>query len=355
MKKRIEIVYNNKVDVINRFTLEQKLSGIFVNGSVFFKKKIEVEKNTIYTFNDIPVIFYAENFETSLLRDKSLFNDYIKTYKKVELSSNDCIYIEYAHNLLELHYDVFSKDILTFTKNNKKTKIRVLGDPKLLVFDDNVLISDCNVFDTRKGPIVIGKNSQIIGPSLIQGPTFIGENTLIDSGKVRESFIGNTCKISGEVEASIFLDFTNKHHEGFVGHSYIGSFVNFGALTTVSDLKNNYSFIKVFIDDQFVRTSQIKLGVFIGDYTRLGIGTLLNSGTVVGSFSNIFGGGMVPKFIPPFSWGKSYPFQKYEINRLKKDISIIAARRDKKIDEDYLCFIDKLYKEVSDEKYKNFV
>jgi len=349
--ERIEKLYGIKCDKVDRLQ-SGKGSGIFINGSVCWLKRLAPDNKKLYTINNIPVLFKSDGIDLSIFNYKDELDKYFKNYERVEISNDYGVYIEYIYQFIEMQPGMLKNDIeLLKVKNRHNFKISFIGNPENVIIEEGALVTDLNLFDTRKGPIIIKKDAQIIGPSLIQGPTVIGEKTIIDSAKVRGCFIGRVCKISGEVEESVFLDFTNKHHDGFVGHSYIGSFVNFGALATTSDLKNNYSNIKVFIDNTLINTGNIKMGCFIGDYTRLGIGTLINSGSVIGSFSNIYGGGMVPKFIPPFSWGSNYPFKKYKLDRLIEDIIKISARRDQKISDKYKAFIYKLYQEVKDEQY----
>jgi hypothetical protein len=121
----------------------------------------------------------------------------------------------------------------------------------------------------------------------------------------------------------------NKYHEGFIGHSYVGSWVNFGAMTTNSDLKNNYSNVRVMQNGEEVDTGSIKVGSFIGDFCRFGIGTLLNTGINIGVSSNIFGGTLVSdKEVKPFSWGSTGAYQRYEIEKAIATAETVCGRRD---------------------------
>lgn len=120
----------------------------------------------------------------------------------------------------------------------------------------------------------------------------------------------------------------NKYHAGFIGHSYVGSWVNFGAMTTNSDLKNNYSSISVSVDGQIIDTGSIKVGSFIGDHTKFGIGTLLNAGINVGLCCNLYGGNLITdREVPSFRWGNSSGYEVYRFDKAIKTIRSSTERR----------------------------
>jgi len=158
-------------------------------------------------------------------------------------------------------------------------------------------------FDTTGGPIIIGAGTKIQAHTRIEGPCAIGENCLIVGGKIREGCaIGPVCRVGGEVEESIIHAYSNKYHDGFLGHAYVGEWVNLGALTTNSDLKNDYSNVQVYCEGQLLDTGSPKVGAFIGDHTKTSIGTCLNTGTVLGIMCNIVGvGHLPPKYVPSFT------------------------------------------------------
>lgn len=185
------------------------------------------------------------------------------------------------------------------------------------------------IINLEDGPVYIGEKAKVRPPTIIDGPCYIGPGTIIDGAKIRsETSIGQVCRIGGEVEASIIHGYTNKHHDGFLGHAYLGEWVNLGAMATNSDLKNNYGDVRVYVRGEFRKSGEIKLGSFIGDYSKLGIGTLLNTGAVVGVGCNIFGGGTIPpKFIPSFCWGDGKEFAEYALERCIKDAETIMGRR----------------------------
>ncbi|MBN1754895.1 hypothetical protein JW877_01645 [bacterium] len=207
------------------------------------------------------------------------------------------------------------------------------------------------VLDARKGPIFIESGAHIHSHSVILGPAVIGEKSeLMPGTRLREGCsIGPQCRVGGEVEESIFMGYSNKYHEGFLGHSYLGEWVNLGALTTNSDLKNNYGEIKVSPDGvNLVSTGSNKVGVFIGDHSKLGIGSLINSGAIIGFCVNFYGGGLAPKYLPSFSWG-DHKFMQYDLDKALKTARAVMARRGKLLTPEYL----KLFKSVFEETRKD--
>jgi UDP-N-acetylglucosamine diphosphorylase / glucose-1-phosphate thymidylyltransferase / UDP-N-acetylgalactosamine diphosphorylase / glucosamine-1-phosphate N-acetyltransferase / galactosamine-1-phosphate N-acetyltransferase len=197
-----------------------------------------------------------------------------------------------------------------------------------ITFGDDVEIFPGVVLDASKGPILIGANTRIESHAAIYGPCFIGANSVVLAGKVTGSSIGPTCRVGGEVEESIFQSYVNKYHAGFIGHSYVGSWVNFGAMTTNSDLKNNYSNIRLSLNGKSIDTDSMKIGSFIGDHTKFGIGSLLNTGISVGVCSNIFGGGLTTdKEVAPFSWGNTGKYHKYAFEKALETARRTSERR----------------------------
>ncbi|MCK4632955.1 MAG: hypothetical protein KAT79_06760 [candidate division Zixibacteria bacterium] len=211
--------------------------------------------------------------------------------------------------------------------------VSLINDESIFLGNDITIYSNVAI-NAEPGPVYIGANCRIESGAVITGPVFIGANSVVAAGHIAGSSIGHTCRIGGEVEASIFHSYVNKHHAGFIGHSWVGSWVNFGAMTTNSDLKNNYSPIRMSIDGQQVDTGSIKVGSFIGDHTKFGIGTLLNTGINIGVCCNIFGGSLVTdKEVPSFSWGSSGSYQQYEFEKATQTAHRSAERRNTTISD----------------------
>jgi UDP-N-acetylglucosamine diphosphorylase / glucose-1-phosphate thymidylyltransferase / UDP-N-acetylgalactosamine diphosphorylase / glucosamine-1-phosphate N-acetyltransferase / galactosamine-1-phosphate N-acetyltransferase len=195
------------------------------------------------------------------------------------------------------------------------------------------------VLDARDGPILLD-GAKVEPFSFIQGPAYLGPGALIASARIRpETSIGPVCRVGGEVEASILQGYSNKHHDGFLGHSFVGEWVNIGAMTTTSDLKNTYGNVKVLLEGQGqVDSGQIKLGCFLADHVKLGIGMHMNGGTVIGTGSNLFGVHTTPKAVPPFIWGGEV-FREYRIERMVEVARKVMGRRKIDLADDYAAML----------------
>ena len=183
------------------------------------------------------------------------------------------------------------------------------------------------VFDTRQGPIRLAENTRVEGPARLTGPLFIGPKSVIHGGRVGTSSIGPVCHLHGEVSDSVFIGFSNKSHSGYIGHSLVGRWVNLGAFTTNSDLKNNYGPVRVWTPEGYIDTGQIKVGCFLGDHVKTGIGMTLNTGTVVGAGSNLFGNAMPSSKVPAFSWGSGEHLARHRLPEFLATAKQVMARR----------------------------
>jgi UDP-N-acetylglucosamine diphosphorylase/glucosamine-1-phosphate N-acetyltransferase len=180
----------------------------------------------------------------------------------------------------------------------------IRGDREQLYIAEDAVIEPTAYIDCSAGPVVIESGARISAHSRLIGPAYVGPRTELLRANVHDGCsFGPVCRIGGEVEASIVHGYSNKCHEGFLGHAYVCEWVNLGALTTNSDLKNNYEAVKVQVGGQLVDSGSLKVGCFIGDHSKTSIGTLLNTGTVVGIMCNLIAsGGLLPRFVPSFCW-----------------------------------------------------
>ncbi|MBS0618805.1 MAG: hypothetical protein JSR44_11495 [Spirochaetes bacterium] len=167
------------------------------------------------------------------------------------------------------------------------------------------VVSKYAVLDASAGPIVIDADAQIGALCLVRGPAYIGKQTRLDMCNFSNTIAGTNCRLGGEIADSIVGDFSNKHHEGFLGHSLVGDWVNLGALTTTSDLKNNYGEVRLVFGVQKFTSGTIKFGAIIGDYAKTAIGTMLGTGAIVDVGANLFGLVHRSGYFRPFLWGET--------------------------------------------------
>ncbi|GBD94574.1 bacterial transferase hexapeptide [bacterium BMS3Abin05] len=199
--------------------------------------------------------------------------------------------------------------------------------------DEGAFVKPGTVLDGEEGPIYIGKGAKILSNVTIDGPTFVGDKSLVKTGAyVYDGVsIGEVSKIGGEVEASIIHSFSNKQHDGFLGHAYLGQWVNLGSDTNNSDLKNNYSNVKVWVNGKFVDSGSLFVGLMMGDHSKAGIDTMFNTGTVVGVLTNVFGAGFPPKFIPSFSWGGADGLVGHQLEKALETANKVMNRRQQRV------------------------
>lgn len=224
--------------------------------------------------------------------------------------------------------------------------IHIIGNKKNVYVARNAEIHKHVSFDVSDGPVYVDSGAVIRPFSLIIGPSYIGPGTVVERAKVTRSSIGPVCRIGGEVESCIFQGYSNKCHEGFIGHSFVGEWVNLGALTTNSDLKNNYGLVRVKIGRKEINSGLMKVGCFIGDHTKLGIGTLIPTGAVIGSFVNYAGGGMMPKNIPDFKWVIQRKQKAYELDKAIETARIMMKRRNIKMSKQYENIVRTLHGQI---------
>jgi UDP-N-acetylglucosamine diphosphorylase/glucosamine-1-phosphate N-acetyltransferase len=187
--------------------------------------------------------------------------------------------------------------------------------------------------DTRAGPVRLAAGVRVEGPARLVGPLYVGAGTRILGGHVGTSSIGPVCIVRGELADSVLNGYVNKAHDGYIGHAMLGRWVNLGAYTTNSDLKNNYRPVHVWTPDGDLDTGLLKVGCFLGDHVKTGIGTVLNTGTVVGAGSNIFGGLMPPAVVPPFSWGSGPDIRDHILDKFVATAERAMRRRDQELTE----------------------
>jgi len=207
------------------------------------------------------------------------------------------------------------------------------------------------VLDAREGPIRIGAQAIVLPHTVVVGPCVVGEGTHLLGGVVGHSTIGPGCRIAGEVDACVWQGWANKRHHGFVGHSAIGEWANLGALTTTSDLKNNYGTVRVRVGGRELDSGLVKLGSMIGAGVKTGIGTLLPTGAVIGTGSHLFGGGRyAPKHLAAFSWWDGERVSEYQLEKFLATARVAMSRRQCELSADDEVAIRTLFEATAGER-----
>jgi UDP-N-acetylglucosamine diphosphorylase/glucosamine-1-phosphate N-acetyltransferase len=195
------------------------------------------------------------------------------------------------------------------------------------VIERGAYIEPYVVADTTAGPVLVRRGSRVSAFTRLVGPCFIGADVVVGGGKISQCSIGEQSRVHGELSTTIFIGHANKGHDGFVGHSMLGRWVNLGAGTITSNLKNSYGDVALWTPDGVRPTGLQFLGTLFGDHMKAGIGTRFTTGTVVGAGANIFGSVMPPKFVPPFAWGDREPFGVFDQDKFLQVAERVMARR----------------------------
>ena len=187
-------------------------------------------------------------------------------------------------------------------------------------------VEPMSVFDTSAGPVLLRRGAQVQAFTRVIGPCYVGPDSIVTADRVAGSSIGDACRVHGELSTSIFIGHANKGHDGFVGHSILGRWVNLGAGTITSNLKNTYGTVALWTPDG-VRDSGLQfLGTMFGDHVKTGIGLRLTTGCVLGAGANVFDT-MPPKVVAPFSWGVRAPYERFDAIKFVQTAERMMARR----------------------------
>ncbi len=204
--------------------------------------------------------------------------------------------------------------------------------PEHIHLGSNAEVRPGAILNAEDGPIYIDANATIFERAVVKGPCYVGPQSQIKVGAdVEGSAFGYYCKVGGEVHDTVIHALSNKSHPGFLGHAYLGRWCNLGADTNNSNLKNDYGEVSAFApaEEAFVGTDRQFAGLFMGDHSKCGINTMFNTGTVVGTCCNVYGGDFPPRYLPPFSWGgPSAGFTAYRLDKALEVAERVMGRRD---------------------------
>jgi UDP-N-acetylglucosamine diphosphorylase/glucosamine-1-phosphate N-acetyltransferase len=210
----------------------------------------------------------------------------------------------------------------------------VLGEESVW-FGQHVKLEPGCVLDGGKGPVMIGDSATIGANSVLRGPCSIGPHARIKplTQIYAGTSIGPGCTVGGEVSHSIMLGHSNKSHEGFLGHSYVGKWANLGSGTTTSNLKNTYGEVRARVGSREVATGRQFVGAVIGDHSKTAVLTRLGAGTYVGFFSMLAGSGVAPQSVPSFTFWTDRGTEPYRMDKAIEVTRRVFARRERSLTE----------------------
>jgi len=334
---------------------------LLVNGRWLAKEqdKLKIEGESILTSGEDIVYAVVNKEKVSKFWDGDFPRFLERLKKELPQEKMEATMLNYIWEFIHHNPEVLVEDFRVEGKRGIEGEFpaqsAVVGSKDDVYVDSRAVIHPGVVLDTSSGPIYIDAEAEIFPFARIEGPCYIGENTQIMPGaNIREgNSFGPVCRIGGEVEESIFQGYSNKYHDGFIGHAFIGEWVNLGGLTTNSDLKNDYSSVSIYLNGKPIDTGDTKVGSFIGDHTKTSIGCMLNTGTVAGIMCNITAGGILPKFFPSFSWFINGKHMKgFGLEMMLKTARTAMGRRKKELFPEEEEVIRKVYELTKEMRMK---
>jgi len=318
---------------------------LFINGRILADGNLikllarKKKENIVYTSGDTLIAAYLSG--SKLDSFKKRLGDSIdkENFERIHTETLEQKTFEYLWDLINYNAKELNKEFeIQFNKKKRKNQKRITGkvfdgvhlvEKKEIIIEKGAALKPGVVIDASKGPVFIDKNAEVFANAVIEGPVYIGESSKIKSAATiyENVSIGKVCKVGGEVEGVIIMPYSNKQHSGFLGHAYLGSWVNLGADTNNSDLKNNYGNVKVHINGKLIDSDSRFLGLMMGDHSKTAINTMFNTGTVVGFSCNIFGAGFPRTIIPSFTWGGAGISKIYSFDKSIEVAQIVMSRR----------------------------
>ncbi len=312
----------------DKFPMVEMAENIMINSSFLPNKEIaEIIKNlqinqAVFKGDEI-IAFFSTDTQKEVDFD---------TYDIIDFNDN-IIQIKHTWDIFTNNGDALEDDFKLITHGRKSAPIpdSVYCINKDRIFlEENVAI-EIGVLNASNGPIYIGKNTQIMEGSMIRGPFAMGEHSVVKMGTkiYGATTLGPKCKVGGEVNNAILSGYCSKGHEGYLGNAVIGEWCNIGADTNNSNLKNNYTEVKMweYDDERFKETGLQFCGLIMGDHSKCGINTMFNTGTVVGISANIYGSNFPRNFIPSFSWGGAAGFKTYNLDKANETANLVMTRK----------------------------
>lgn len=332
---------------------------------------VEMEENVLINASFLPDNNLIELIK-NLKKDQAIFKDeeiiaFYTTDSQEEVNFNNYDAIHYKEDLIQINntWDIFrfNGDVLItdFELITRGRTSAPIPDSVYCINKDQIFLEDgveieIGVLNASKGPIYLGKHTQIMEGSMIRGPFAILEHGVVKMGSkvYGPTTVGPKSKIGGEVNNVVMSGYCSKGHEGYLGNAVIGEWCNLGADTNNSNLKNTYAEVKMwnYEKERFVKTGIQFCGLVMGDHSKSAINTMFNTGTVVGISSNIYGSNFPRNFIPSFSWGGAAGFSTYQIEKAKTTAELVINRKNEDFTEKDIKILEHVF-EIT-KKYRKF-
>lgn len=257
-------------------------------------------------------------------------------------------------------YDIFGKngeqlclDIPRITAGRVSQPISptntIIGDPTQVFIEEGAVVEGAFI-NTRKGPVYVGPHAEVMEGSMLRGPIALCEHAVVNMGSkiYPDTTIGPFCKVGGEVNNVVFMAYSNKAHDGFLGNAVIGQWCNIGAGAVASNLKNDYTPVRLwnYPTHRFLRTNLQFCGLIMGDHSKAGINTMFNTATVLGVGVNVHGAGFPRNFVESFHEGSVAGFSPVSLDKFFDIARRMMARRGRELTPDEERLYTYLYSQV---------
>lgn len=332
-----------------------KEGNLYINGAVcptadLFKNLEKLKPGKALYNNEVLLAYQASQTAFETLADFYTHNNALpKTY------DGDVTIIEQVWQIFTRNGQQIKADFDLLTKGRQSSPVT---DPHTVVYaPENVFLEEgvklrAAVLNAESGPIYLGKNCEVQEGAVIRGAFALGEGSMLNMGsKMRGDItIGPFCKVGGEISNSVIFGYSNKGHEGFLGNSVLGEWVNLGADTNTSNMKNNYADVKLwnYAKGGMKDTGLQFCGAIMGDHTKCGINTMLNTGTVTGVSANVFGAGYPRNFIPSFTWGGASGMETYQLPKFFESAARAMERRHRVLDDIEKGILSNVYEQTKE-------
>lgn len=309
---------------------------LWVNGRLLVRRRFELPPNSAAWQEDSLLAARIDRARSSKLSTESLLNP--AGLREVVAGCSAVEVPDGAATLIAHPWQLVTENPAEIVRQFKKAGLgegarvdsaAILLNPQAVSIGAGARVKSGAVLDAEDGPIHVGKEVIIHPGAVIRGPCYIGDGCVVQPGASIHGgcSVGDVCKIGGELDGVIVHGYSNKQHDGFLGHSYVGEWVNLGADTVGSDLKNTYGPVRVPINGRPIDTGEPFIGAFIGDHTKTAIGTRLPTGCVIGYACNVAVGGWAPRFVPSFTWLTDAGAEPMDARRALAVAHTVVARR----------------------------
>ena len=333
----------------NKFPIALQNENVFINGSICPN---EVLINEILNLQMGQALYKNEvmlAFKSALAID---FKNIATQFELIESKAENFIHIKFSYDIFSLNGQAIEEDFKFLTAGRKSQSISSTNQvihPENVFLEEGAIV-ECSILNATAGPIYIAKDAEVMEGCKIRGPFSLGEHAglKMDAKIYGPTTVGPHCKVGGEVNNAVFFAYSNKGHDGFVGNAVIGEWVNMGADTNNSNLKNTYDEVKLWSYDRqkFERTGLTFCGLIMADHAKCGINTMFNTGTVVGVGANIFGAGFPRNFVADFAWGGASGFEVYALNKMFETTEKVFERRNQIFDQTEKDILSHIFNET---------